>query len=128
MKDFDTWNEVKKRVNDRDNSTVAHSREIWWATLGVNVGSEQDGKGHQSERPVLVIKRTSQNVFYVLPISTKTKKTPMRAPFKYHGISEFALLDQMRAMDKKRFLRKIGTIDETQFDTIISRFFTLFRI
>ena len=55
-KDFDRWNDLKKRVNDRSLQPLYHAREIWWASLGVNVGYEQDGTGASYERPVLILR------------------------------------------------------------------------
>lgn len=34
-----------------------YEREIWWCSLGVNIGFEQDGTNDLFERPVLVIKK-----------------------------------------------------------------------
>ena len=42
-KDFDSWNEKKKILNNNDVSFY-HEREVWWCSLGVNVGYEQNGK------------------------------------------------------------------------------------
>jgi hypothetical protein len=52
-KDFDRWNERKKRIDRHDDEILFHEREIWWSSLGVNVGSEQDGIAANFERPVL---------------------------------------------------------------------------
>ena len=121
QKDFDEWNKVKKIINSRNNTTGAHPREIWWAALGVNVGSEQDGHGERSERPVLIIKKVSPNVVYVLPLSTKEKSAVSQIAVRHEETKGFALLDQMRALDKKRLLRKVGTIDTADFVAIQAR-------
>lgn len=55
-KNFDKWNGEKKRVNIRDENTLFHEREVWWCSLGVNIGFEQDGKNDIFERPVLIIR------------------------------------------------------------------------
>jgi hypothetical protein len=44
-KDFDGWNETKKRTDSRRGAPFYHEREVWWCTLGVNVGSEENGSG-----------------------------------------------------------------------------------
>ena len=43
-KDFDGWNKEKKNVNNNGTQKLFHEREIWWASFGVNIGREQDGK------------------------------------------------------------------------------------
>ena len=58
MKDFDNWNKEKKILESTANETlVFHEREIWWCSIGLNVGDEQDGKNDYFERPVLVIRK-----------------------------------------------------------------------
>ena len=51
-----------------------HEREIWWCSLGVNVGHEEDGKNEQFERPALILKKWSNKTVIILPMTTKTKK------------------------------------------------------
>ncbi len=126
LKDFDNWNDIKKLVHAKLVNVSAHKREIWWVSFGVNVGSEQDGKGLKFERPVVIIKKLSPNVYYVLPLSTKCKAVQMHIPIHHDSITGYVLLDQMKAMDKKRFLRKIGTVEVVEFDNIITAFKDLF--
>jgi hypothetical protein len=45
----------KKWIKDHAIAPFYHKREIWWCSLGVNVGFEQDGTGTNYDRPVLVI-------------------------------------------------------------------------
>ena len=40
-KDFDGWNETKKQIHGRHDAPFYHERELWWCTLGVNVGFER---------------------------------------------------------------------------------------
>ena len=41
-KDFDKWNEKKKTIDQKEISdqTFFNEREIWWGSLGLNVGFE----------------------------------------------------------------------------------------
>lgn len=103
-----------------------HKREIWWVSFGINVGSEQDGRGNNFERPVLIIKRLSSNMYYVLPISTKSKRIDLHKPIVHDTVKGYVLLDQMKAIDKKRLQRKIGKLDTVQFTDITTTFKNLF--
>ena len=114
-KDFDKWNERKKALNDRER-ILFNPREIWWCSFGVNIGSEQDGSGDNFERPVVIIKKLSPNTFFVAPLSTKEKLEKFQSPIKHSLIFGFALLDQIRVIDSKRLLRKIGMTDEIEFN------------
>lgn len=45
MKDFDIWNNQKKEIEKIDHTEITFSeREIWWVSLGKNIGDEEDGK------------------------------------------------------------------------------------
>ena len=72
MKDFDSWNEEKKSLENVGHDILAfHEREIWWCSIGINLGDEQDGKNELFERPVLILKKFNNKVAWVLPMSTK---------------------------------------------------------
>ena len=42
-KDFTHWHAVKQQLNQQPPRTF-EEREVWWASVGANVGFEQDGK------------------------------------------------------------------------------------
>ncbi|MDO8512513.1 MAG: hypothetical protein Q7S57_04525 [bacterium] len=54
-KDFNQWNEKKKKLHNRSDAPFFHKREMWWCSLGANIGSEQDGSGEEYYRPVLIV-------------------------------------------------------------------------
>ena len=72
-KDFNRWNVLKKYLNDAGRIFYAHPREIWWCSLGINVGAEIDGKHENFERPVIVMKVYSKETLIVLPLTSKEK-------------------------------------------------------
>ncbi len=56
---FVEWTKLKVRIHIKENSALYfHEREVWWASLGKNIGFEQDGKNKMFERPVLVLKNS----------------------------------------------------------------------
>lgn len=58
--------------NSEDNiPNYFHERDIWWYRLGVNIGFEQDGKGSDSSRPVLIIKKFTRHVAWIIPLTDK---------------------------------------------------------
>ena len=100
-----------------------HEREVWWCSLGVNIGFEQDGKGGKFGRPVLIFKKFNNEIFWALPLSLQVKKKKATAHFYApvnlpDGISRIALLSQMRLIDGKRLLKKIDTIPEENYAAI----------
>lgn len=46
QKDFDKWNELKKKIDAKEEETRLFFRdgEVWWVSLGVNIGFEMNGK------------------------------------------------------------------------------------
>lgn len=57
MKNFDQRNELKKNIHRKRSKFYIKHREIRYAHVGVNVGFEEDGKGSDFKRPVLVLKK-----------------------------------------------------------------------
>lgn len=118
-KDFDGWAEKKKKLQDRIKSPFFHEREIWWCSLGVNVGFEQDGAGEEYYRPILILKGMSVQTCFAIPLTASNKEHPLRPSIGIiDGKEARALLSQMRLIDAKRLIRKIGNLNEEIFERI----------
>jgi mRNA interferase MazF len=129
QKDFDKWNGQKKDLNERSDFPFYHEREIWWCALGVNVGFEQDGTGKSFDRPVVIIRGFSQQTFFAVALTGRKRTGRFHFPI---GLVEereaSALLSQVRVIDTKRLLRKVGTLDEDTFQDLVRALqTTLFR-
>ena len=111
-KSFDAWNEHKKKRDENDISIYFYEREIWWCAIGVNIGFEQDGKGGQFARPVLIIRKFSKNVFLGIPLTTAKRETTYHHSFPFLDATSTALLSQVRLFDSKRLLVKMGKVSE----------------
>jgi mRNA interferase MazF len=123
-KDFDGWNK-KQQYIENQKPLFFTEREIWWCQLGVNTGSEQDGKGEFFERPVLVIKKINDHIGWVLPFSTKRRNDRYR--FNIKDLRMQLILSQIRTVDSRRFLRRIDTIDNSIFQEILSAMRSLIK-
>lgn len=118
-KDFSQWNTLKKNFHTVGKSKFYHAREIWWCALGVNVGSEQDGSGDEYRRPVLVLKGLGSDTCLVVPLTTSLRTHSFRIPIcLVQGKEAHALLSQLRVVDTKRFVRKIGFLNKDSFEVI----------
>ena len=80
-KNFNEWNEKKKEIHNNiskkdilDKKVYFKDREVWWVSIGINIGFEIDGKNHDFERPVLIIKKINKNQFWGLPLTSKDKE------------------------------------------------------
>ena len=117
-KDFDKWNVVKKFLNNKDIFVNFHEREIWWSSFGINVGNEQDGNGENFERPVVILKKLSGTTFICVPLSTKKRLEKFQSGVSHENIKGYALIDQIKVLDVKRLLRKVGIVDKVEFNNI----------
>lgn len=115
QKDFDKWNNRKKRIHTRAERILFHERKIWWCALGANIGYEQDGKNHDFERPIIIARQLSPDTCAILPLTTKKRLEKFQAVINHGNIKNYALLDQIRVIDARRLLRKIGLASEKEF-------------
>lgn len=119
MKDFDKWNSEKKNLHENGENKFYHPRDIWWCSLGLNIGFEQDGKDKYFQRPVLIIKGLGKETCLVLPLTTSSKTHKYRVPIgSVTGKESKAILSQMKVIDTKRFVNKIAVLDEKTFEII----------
>lgn len=118
QKDFDIWNEKKKLINELETETFYHEREVWWCSLGLNVGQEQDGKNNDFERPVLVLRKFNNRITWVLPITSKEKVGIYYYKLIYSKQNFIVMLSQIRLISSKRFRRKISKVPLEEFSII----------
>lgn len=114
-KDFDRWNKVKKQTNVEE-PRLYTVREIWWCRLGANVGFEQDGNGRLFLRPVVIVRAFGPNICLILPLTASKQKHPLRILVgDVQGKQASALLSQMRIIDTRRLVEKVGFMNKQVF-------------
>lgn len=123
-KDFDSWNEVKKKTNKGEHAPIKPG-EVYWCRIGLNVGVEQDGSGSEYARPVLVIKKFSHQIALVAPLTKRGKSGDWYYPLAHFGDTSFAILNQARPLDTKRLLESMGQISETELQRVIGAYCNL---
>lgn len=73
-KNFYRWSREKIRIeNNKEILPIFHEQEIWWCSIGINIGDEEDGKNTFYERPVLVVRKFSNKLAWVVPLTTKLR-------------------------------------------------------
>jgi len=118
-KDFDNWNSQKKDIHLLNGSKFYHVRDVWWCLIGINVGFEEDGKNIDFQRPVLVFKSFGQNICLVIPLTTSLKKHKYRVPLGLiRGQKASAVVSQIRVVDTKRLVNKIGVLEIGVFERL----------
>jgi len=93
-------------------------REVWWCSLGANVGDEEDGKGEKFIRPILVLRKFNRNIFIGVPLSTKIKDNVFYHKISFKQKEQSALLSQIRVIDAKRLRDKMGEITGNEVDRL----------
>jgi len=84
--------------------------QIWLVSLNPTKGREIN-----KTRPCVVIspnEMAALSTILVAPMSTKGFDFPCRINCSFKGKNGLVLLDQIRAVDKSRLVKKLGLIDE----------------
>ena len=92
--------------------------EIYLVNLNPTIGVEI-----QKRRPCLIISPNEMNfnvkTAIIAPMTTKVREFPTRITCQFEGKSGFIVLDQIRAVDKVRLIKKLGEIDgETSLEVL----------
>lgn len=112
---YDRWNGVKKELHKKK-VIHFHWGEIYFLSIGMNVGYETYGKGEKFLRPVLVLRKLSRYAFIGIPLTSKVKEGNYFYIFSYKkGQMSTAMFHQMRVFDIRRSLYKSGNISKTDF-------------
>lgn len=114
---FDSWN-IKKKELSNAKRVYFHKGDIWLASIGKNIGDEEDGKHLSFERPVLVIRKFNNSIFLGVPLTSNKDKEGKY----YHKLISFSsstiILSQIRLFDAKRLLRYMGKIKNDELKEI----------
>ncbi len=106
-----------------------HEREIWWCSIGLNIGDEVYGKGPQFARPVLVFKKFTGSSFFGIPLTGKTKVGSWYVPVDFSPNQQsFIMLHQGRVFGCERLLKKMTRLTPEQFNEIKKRFAELYNL
>ena len=102
--------------------------DVFYAYLDPVIGSEQGGV-----RPVVILQNDIGNKYspttIVAPMTTKTKTyVPMHVKLKESFLAKKStlLLEQIRTIDKKRLIKKMGTLSrqsQERIDQVINKNF-----
>ena len=119
MKNFNDWNRQKTEIHGNEKPIYFHEREIWFIKLGVNIGYEQDGKGEDFRRPVVVIKKFNKTLFLGVPLTTQEKNGKFYLPItKFNKHNNNAILSQIRLFDSKRLIKKLYKMSKEEHDIL----------
>lgn len=123
---FKEWNIIAFALNAVQSRLPFYEREIWSCYLGMNIGYEEAGKGDEFLRPVIILKRFSDEMCWVIPLSHVLRKSEYYYIFQFGtGKLSTALLSQLRLIDVQRLHKTIGRIKMKDFVEIKKRLMKL---
>ena len=116
------WCKTQIPLWDRHSMPVFKEGELWWCHIGMNIGREIYGKGAAFSRPVLIYKKLSADLFLGIPLTSKLKEGNWYVPVMYNTKEGRAILNQIRTLDRKRLIKRIGTLNSEHFLQIQEKF------
>ncbi len=86
--------------------------DVWLAALDPTVGSEI-----QKTRPCLIISpmeiHDHLRTVIVAPMTSGSRPAGFRVPVTFQGVSGLVLLEQARALDKQRLVKRLGSVSDS---------------
>ena len=91
---------------------VVKRLDIYLVALSPTKGSEI-----QKTRPCVVISPDEMNNYIntviIAPMTSKGRNYPTRIPCQFQGTDGQIVIDQIRTVDKKRLIKRLGKLDES---------------
>jgi len=127
VKRFLEWIQLKEQLHNASHKPPLFKEgEVWWCSVGENVGKEINGKSKLFSRPVLVFKKLSSETFLGIPTTSQDKHGTWYVEIDYGGRVVNVILSQVRMLDAKRLSTLIGKIDSANFKKVKIGFRDLF--
>ena len=115
QKDFAGWAKVAAEIEARERKQNVKPGVIYWANLGVNVGSGEDGKGPRFTRPVLLLARVNTVRGLIVPVTSQKKVGMNYRELVVAGNVEYLMFDQLQTIDIKCLE---GVVDEINVESL----------
>ncbi len=125
-KEFDSWNLKQKAIHISQTRPKFNERDIFWCSIGINIGHEENGKNTNFNRPVVVVKKFNSKLFIGVPLSLQLKTNPYYLEIEFHNRKQAVLLSHIRSLDSKRLGRRMGRLSENEFQKVITALRGLF--
>jgi mRNA interferase MazF len=98
---------------------VIRQYEVYLITLDPTIEHEI-----KKARPCLIISPDEMNknisTVIIAPMTTQSRFYPTRIPLRFTGKEAWIVLDQLRTVDRKRLIKKLGEIDQKTINKVKS--------
>jgi mRNA interferase MazF len=99
--------------------------EVWLCTLDPTVWREI-----QKTRPCLIVSPDELNqrapTMIVVPLTSGSHLTRFRVPICFKGKDGLLLPDQLRTIDRRRLVKRLGMVDATTLSAVLAVLTTMF--
>ena len=90
---------------------VIKQYEVYLISLDPTIGHEI-----KKARPCVIVSPDEMNknisAIIIAPMTTQSHLYPTRIPFKFSGKDAWIVLDQLRTVNRKRLIKKLGEIEQ----------------
>ncbi len=121
------WCKVKLNLSKQESRIIFKERDVWWCSIGMNIGEEIFGKGPRFMRPVLIFRKFTHNSFLGLPLTLIERHGSWYVEIPLRQEKRWVLLHQARVLDKKRLSNRIATLDPEAYKNVKERFLALYQ-
>ncbi len=101
--------------------------EVWLVVLDPTLGSEI-----QKTRPCLIISPPEMHdhlrTVIAAPLTTGSHPAGFRVPLSFKGKDGLILLDQIRTLDKKRLVKRLGAVSDTTLGATLATLCGMFQL
>ena len=111
-KDFDGWNEIKKKLNAGHPEVFFREGDVWWCSTGINIGTEMDGKGKKFTRPILILKVINFKTFIGVSLTSRLVESETHIPIYFNYGFHTVVVSEIRTYEKKRLENRIGSVSD----------------
>ena len=123
---YKTWSFLKQKLSKVNKTPIIHEGDIWWVSVGQNLGIEINGKGRLFSRPVIVFKKLSKQGFMGIPLTTQPHTGSWYVGFRFQNQQSYAALSQARVFSVTRLSTLLGQIAEDDMGRVKEGFEKLY--
>lgn len=120
------WCKIAIQLQIKPRHIFFKEGEIWWCSVGINVGVEIFGKNADFARPVIIFKKFNDNSFLGIPLTTQPKQGVWHVSFMHADKKQYANFSQIRTFDSGRLINKVGVLSDGNFQEMQNRFVKLY--
>ena len=112
---FDEWSYKKQKLDSSKRDLLFKEGEIWWCSIGKNIGEEVYGKGKEFRRPIVILKKLSRNSCVVMPTTTKERTGSWYYYLNINGKKRWVMLNQIRFISANRLWVRESSLSLEEF-------------